>query len=199
MPAEEMERRAEPMPQHAEAPSPATAARRISGGNDGKAEALAIRPGRIEDADNIHAALLGIAETVGETHKIASTPEDIRRFGFGLQPAFATLIAESGSEFAGMCLYFPIFSSWMGRPGIYVQDLVVHDRFRGLKVGERLLRHLARLSKETGGIYLQLSVDTGNTRAQAFYERLGIERSHNEQVHKILGEAFFRFSEEGVP
>ena len=158
-----------------------------------------IRPGRIEDADNIHAALLGIAETVGETHKIASTPEDIRRCRVGLQSGLAALIAESGSGSAGMCLCFPICSGWMGRPGIYVQDLFVHDRFRGLKVGERLLRHLARLSKETGGIYLQLSVDTGNTRAQAFYERLGIERSHNEQVHKILGEAFFRLAEEGGP
>ncbi|MGP2492126.1 GNAT family N-acetyltransferase [Mesorhizobium sp. PUT5] len=156
---------------------------------------LAIRPGRIEDADDIHAALLGIGEAVGETHKIASTADDIRRFGFGERPAFATLVAEINSEFAGMCLYFPIFSSWMGRPGVYIQDLFVAERFRGLKVGEKLLREVARLTRDAGGVYLRLAVDTDNVKAQAFYERLGIARSRNEQVHKILGDAFFAFAE----
>lgn len=157
-------------------------------------ERVSIRPARIEDAEAIHAALLGIADAVGERNKVVSTVDDIRLYGFGAVRSFDTLIAETDSEFAGMCLYFPIFSSWMGRPGVYVQDLFVAEHFRGLKVGERLLRQVAKLSKIAGGVYLRLSVDTGNAKAQAFYERLGISGAQDEQVHKILGEAFFRFA-----
>lgn len=156
---------------------------------------IVIRPATPADIANIHAGLAGIAETVGEAHKMTSTPDDLRRFGFGENPAFSTLIAETGTEFAGMCLYFPIFSSWMGRPGIYVQDLFVEKRFRGFRIGEHLLRRVAALSRAQGGVYLRLSVDTGNHAARAFYERLGIGHSHGEQVHRIDGEAFFALAD----
>ena len=157
---------------------------------------LIIRPARPEDAEAIHAALLGIGETVGEVHKIRSTPDDIRRDGFGERPHFSTLIAEIDSEFAGMCLYFPIYSTWRGRPGAYVQDLFVAKAYRGMKVGERLLRHLARAIRDQGGAYIELAVDTGNLAAQRFYERVGIARQDDDQVHRIIGEAFFAFADE---
>lgn len=156
---------------------------------------LVIRAGTAADIADIHAGLLGIAETVGEVHKMTSTPDDLRRYGFGASPAFSTLIAEIGSEFAGMCLYFPIYSSWMGRPGVYIQDLFVEARFRGLKIGERLLRRVAALSKAEGGVYLRLSVDAENLAAQAFYQRLGIEHSSGEQVYRIDGDAFIALAE----
>lgn len=156
---------------------------------------IVIRPGTPADIANIHASLAGIADAVGEAHKMICTPDDLRRFGFGESPAFSTLIAETGQKFAGMCLYFPIFSSWMGRSGIYIQDLFVEKRFRGLKIGERLLRRAAALSKAQGGVHLRLSVDTENHAAQAFYERLGIGHSQGEQVHKIAGDAFFAFAD----
>jgi len=157
--------------------------------------ALSIRLATPDDAEAIHAGLLGIGGTVNEVHKIKSTPEDMRNYGFGDTPAFTTLIAEIDSEFAGMCLYFPIFSTWMGRPGVYVQDLFVEARFRGMRIGEKLLRRCAKLSRDAGGVYLSLSVDVDNETAKAFYERIGIGVSRNEQIHKILGEAFFAFAE----
>ena len=155
---------------------------------------LVIRPARPDDAEAIHAALMGIGETVGETHKIKSTPEDIRRDGFGERPHFSTLIAEIDSEFAGMCLYFPIYSTWMGRSGAYVQDLFVDAKFRGLKIGEQLLRALARAVRDQGGAYIELAVDTGNHAAQRFYERIGITHRADDQVHRITGDAFFAFA-----
>lgn len=155
---------------------------------------LTVRPARPDDAEAIHAALLGIGETVGEVHKIKSTPDDIRRDGFGPAAHFRTLIAEIGSEFAGMCLYFPIYSTWMGRPGAYVQDLFVATKFRGLKIGENLLRALARDVRDRGGAYIELAVDTGNVAAQRFYERVGITRRADDQIHRITGEAFLAFA-----
>lgn len=160
-----------------------------------KRSQIAIRPGRIEDADTIHAALLRLGTHIGAHQEIISTPDDLRRYGFGEKPAFSTLIAEVDGEFAGLCLHFPIFSTWMGRPGVYVQDLYVEDRFRGRKIGERLLRRVAAECRRDGGVYLRLSVDTDNEGAKAFYERLGIAWSSYEQTRKILGDAFVAFTD----
>lgn len=154
-----------------------------------------LRPGRIEDVETIHAAILKLGTHIGAPEEIISTPDDLRMYGFGEKPAFSTLIAEVGGEFAGLCLHFPIFSTWMGRPGVYVQDLYVEDRFRGRKIGERLLRHVAAQCRNEGGVYLRLSVDTDNEGAKTFYERLGIAWSSYEQTQKIIGEAFFAFAD----
>ncbi|QKD04121.1 GNAT family N-acetyltransferase [Mesorhizobium loti] len=154
-----------------------------------------IRPGTIDDAETIHAALLKLGTHIGAHQEIVSTVDDLRAYGFGEKPAFSTLIAEVGGEFAGLCLHFPIFSTWMGRPGVYVQDLYVEDRFRGRKIGERLLRRVAAECRKEGGVYLRLSVDTDNEGAKAFYERLGIAWSSYEQTQKIIGEAFFTFAD----
>jgi ribosomal protein S18 acetylase RimI-like enzyme len=159
------------------------------------AQPVTFRPGRIEDAEVIHAAILKLGTHIGAPEEITSTAEDFRTHGFGEKPAFSTLIAEVGGEFAGLCLHFPIFSTWMGRPGVYVQDLYVEDRFRGRKIGERLLRQVAAQCRKEGGVYLRLSVDTDNEGAKAFYERLGIAWSSYEQTQKIIGDAFFAFAD----
>ncbi len=149
-----------------------------------------IREAVAADAERIFEGLLGIADTVKERHLVSANVDDLRRYGFGETPAFQALIAEAGDDFAGMCIHFPIFSTWMGRPGVYVQDLYVDPRFRGRAVGESLLRRTAALCRERGGDYLGLSVDTGNASAIRFYERIGITHSPSEQTHKITGEAF---------
>ena len=164
----------------------------MSGQRD--SDRLLIRPARSEDADDIHAALLGIAAAIGKPHAIRSTPQDIRRDGFGDRPHFQVLVAQVGPDFAGMCLYFPIYSTWMGRPGAYVQDLFVHERFRGGRIGERLLHALARRVRDAGGAYIELAVDTANVTAQRFYERVGIAHRADDRIHRIVGEAFLAFA-----
>ncbi|THF54762.1 GNAT family N-acetyltransferase [Mesorhizobium composti] len=124
---------------------------------------------------------------------MTSTPDDIRRDGFGRHARFHTLIAEIDSSFAGMCLYFPIYSTWRGQPGAYVQDLFVNKDFRGLRIGERLLRHLARAVRDQGGGYIELQVDAGNVRAQRFYQRIGMERDA-DHVYQFMGESLTVFA-----
>ena len=157
---------------------------------------VAIRRAGIGDVSTIHAAILALSRHLGSEEHVLSSEDDLRRYGFGSEPAFHAHIAEIGGTVAGVCLPFPIFSTWMGRPGVYIQDLYVNEQFRGRNVGERLLRHVARLSREAGAVYLRLSVDVDNVGAQAFYEKLAIRRSEYEQVHKITGEAFAAFCEE---
>jgi ribosomal protein S18 acetylase RimI-like enzyme len=161
----------------------------------GKSDAVSIRLAVEEDAEAIYGGLIGIADTVDERHLVKSTVDDIRRYGFGGNPAFQALIAEVAGEFAGMCLFFPIFSTWMGRPGVYVQDLYVDPLYRGQAIGEKLLRRTAALCLQEGGAYLSLSVDTGNAAAIRFYERAGIGHADTEQTHKIYGEPFFALAD----
>jgi len=156
---------------------------------------IILRPGTIDDVETIHAALLRLSTHIGAHQEVKSTADDLRRYGFGEKPAFATLIAEVGGEFAGLCLHFPIFSTWMGRPGVYIQDLYVEDRFRGRRIGEKLLRRVAKECRAAGGVYLRLSVDTDNETAKVFYDRLGIGWANYEQVQKIVGDAFFAFAD----
>jgi ribosomal protein S18 acetylase RimI-like enzyme len=156
---------------------------------------ISIRFATIDDADSIFSALVGIAETVKEMHKLKSTADDIRRFGFGEAPAFETLIAEIDGRFAGCCLYFASFSTWIGRPGVYVQDFYVADELRGQGVGERMLQRLAALTRKRGGRYIRLAVDTENYRAQAFYTRVGVKRSDTERVHMARDEDFDRLAD----
>lgn len=151
---------------------------------------LAIRRATAEDAEAIHAGLLRIARHLKATGKVTSTPEDLRRHGFGPNPAFHVLIAEVDGAFAGMCLWFASFSTWRGTPGGYVQDIVVDEAFRGLRIGERLLRRAAREIRTAGGTYLRLSVDAKNISAQRFYHKLGLDWSIEERIHAAYGDAF---------
>jgi GNAT superfamily N-acetyltransferase len=156
---------------------------------------ISIRLATIDDADSIFSALVGIAETVKELHKLKSSVDDIKRFGFGDAPAFEALIADVDGRFAGCCVYFASFSTWIGKPGVYVQDFYVADDFRGQGVGERLLQRLAAVTRKRGGSYIRLAVDTENCRAQAFYTRAGIKHSDTEQIHAAYDEDFDRLAD----
>lgn len=151
---------------------------------------IAIRQATIEDTALLHAAIVKLARHMGAMERMRSTPDDLRRHGFGDRPAFEALIAEADGFFAGMCLYFPSFSTWRGKPGIYVQDIFVEERFRGERIGERLLQATAQRGVGLGAAYLRLSVEADNPSAQGFYTHLGIEWSQSERIHGIYGDAF---------
>lgn len=156
---------------------------------------LTIRNAMPADAPAIHRAILAMGELLGTANKIASTPDILAREGLAPGRAFEGLVAEVDGQFAGMCLYLPVFSTWLGRPGIYVQDLYVDDRFRGMKIGEALIRRVARIGRARGANHLRLAVDLDNMRAQAFYERLGVSHYADDRIHAAYGAAFDRLSE----
>lgn len=153
--------------------------------------AVTIRVATVADVPQLHRAIRAIAEHTGNTAQVTSTEADLVRFGFEGDPAaFEAAIAEVDGAFAGMCLFFPIFSTWLGRPGVYVQDIYVADEFRNRGIGELLLRHVARQSRDMGGAYMRLSVDEENRGAQEFYLRLGLAWSHDERSFIARGASF---------
>lgn len=155
-----------------------------------KSPQLVIRHAVAGDAEAIHGGLMRIAAHLKAKDKVTSTPEDLRRHGFGADPAFHVLIAEVDGVFAGMCLWFRSFSTWRGKPGGYIQDIVVDQAFRGRKIGEALLRRTAREVRDQGGAYLRLSVDAKNIAAQRFYQKMGLDWSIEERIHAAYGTAF---------
>lgn len=163
--------------------------------------AVTIRTATADDAEAIHRAIIAMSHHIGAAGKVRSTAEDLRRHGFGEDAYFHGLVAEVDGAFAGMCLFFPSFSTWLGRPGIYVQDIFVDESFRGKGVGEKLVARVAAISAERGASYLRLSVDVENISAQAFYSSLGMGWAEGERLYAAYGEAFMalaaRDGEEG--
>lgn len=158
-----------------------------------------LRLATVADVELLHSSLLGIARTVNELHKVHCLPADLIEFGFGPDPHFEAVIAEVDGVYAGMCLYFRSFSTWLGRPGVYIQDLYVEEAFRSLGVGRKLLRRVAAIVRDRGGVYMRLSVDTQNVVAQDFYTRLEIRLSDSEQVHAAYDEAFLNLAAADCP
>lgn len=165
--------------------------------DDGKGEAVRIRPATAADVESLHLALRAMATHAGDPSKIESSQADLLASGFGETPAFEALIAEIDGLFAGMCVAFPSFSTWRGKKGLYIQDLFVDERFRGKQIGEKLLRAAASRGRAHGVTYLRLSVDVANVGAQRFYDRLGIAHARDEQIHLIKDEAFEIFAASG--
>jgi GNAT superfamily N-acetyltransferase len=102
----------------------------------------------------------------------------VRRHGFGERPYFEVLLAELDGEAVGFALYFHNYSTWEGRPGIYLEDLFVEERARGLGLGRALIAALAAIARKRGCPRIDLSVLHWNPTRE-FYHRIGI--AHMEE------------------
>lgn len=146
-----------------------------------------IRPATVDDAPAIHAMLVDLARYIGKVETVTSTPEDIRRHGFGASPAFRTLIATRGGKAVGLALYFDEFSTWRGRRGVYLQDLYVAPDLRGSGLGRLLVKAVVARAAADGAVYLRLAVDEENEQAARFYARLGFIESPDKLLVLDVG------------
>jgi GNAT superfamily N-acetyltransferase len=153
-----------------------------------------IRLATEDDVATIHALLVELAEATGLSHKLLSGKDDLVRFGYSKAPAFEVLLAEQDGTALGMALYFYNYSSWRGRLGVYIQDLVVERHARGLGIGGLLVRETARRAKRRGATHLRLSVEHDNLAAHRFYETLGVKAAPNERILEADGAAFERLA-----
>ena len=111
---------------------------------------------------------------------------------FGARPGAEVVIGRIGDEVAGFALFFHNFSTFLAKPGIYLEDLYVRQKFRGQGCGEALLRHLARLALERGCGRLEWSVLDWNVRAIDFYKSLGAVQMDQWTVHRVTGDALVK-------
>jgi len=134
---------------------------------------------------------------------VIATEEGLLRDGFGPQPYYSCLMAEHDGQPAGFALLFYNYSTWMGRPGIYLEDLFVLPEFRGLGIGKALLQRVAAIAVEKGCQRLQWQVLDWNTPAIDFYRALGGEFLDEWRTVRLGGEALVRLAqppgENGLP
>ena len=131
-------------------------------------------------------------------HKVVATEEDLRRTLFA-NPRFAEVIfvSENGAE-VGFALFFHNYSTFLGQPGIYLEDLFVNPEMRGRGYGKALLAHLARLAKERGCGRLEWAVLNWNTPSIDFYKNLGAIPMDDWTVFRLIGEPLDKLASEGV-
>ena len=151
--------------------------------------ALEIRNATEADVSLILRFIRDLARYEKLEHKVVVTEESLRRTLFG-NPRFAEVIFASvdGVE-VGFALFFHNYSTFLGQPGIYLEDLFVDPQMRGRGVGKALLAHLARLAKERGCGRLEWAVLDWNTPSIEFYKSLGAVPLDDWITFRLIGEA----------
>jgi GNAT superfamily N-acetyltransferase len=121
------------------------------------------------------------------SHEVSATVEDFERELFGERPAAEVLLAEEGGEAVGFALFFTNFSTFLGRPGIYLEDLFVRPRFRNRGYGKALLSHLGKLAIERNCGRVEWAVLDWNQPAIDFYQSLGARLMKDWIINRVAG------------
>ena len=154
-----------------------------------------IRSATAADVAQILAFIRALAAFERAPDAVVATEEGLLRDGFGPNPYYSCLIAEHDGQPAGFALFFYNYSTWMGRPGIYLEDLFVLPEFRGLGIGKALLQRVAAIAVEKGCQRLQWEVLDWNTPAIDFYSAMGAEFLDEWRNVRLGGEAIKRLAE----
>lgn len=130
-----------------------------------------------------------LAEYERAAHEVRATEEDLHASLFGPDPKAFVHVAEHEGEVAGFALWFLSYSTWLGRHGIYLEDLFVDPDVRGRGLGKALLAELARIADERGYGRVEWSVLDWNTPAIGFYKALGARPQDEWTVYRLTGDA----------
>jgi GNAT superfamily N-acetyltransferase len=138
----------------------------------------------------------GLAEYEKLTHEVTATEELLRQTLFGERHVAEVIIGDSEGEPVGFALFFHNFSTFLGRPGIYLEDLFVKPEMRGRGFGRVLLTYLAKLAKERNCGRVEWSVLDWNEPAIGFYKSLGAVPMDEWTIYRLTGEALERQAQE---
>lgn len=159
-------------------------------------ENLTIRSATREDAAVMHQMIEGLSRAMERESDYHATTKDYEQYGFGDDACFKTLLAFQGVEPVGIVIYFYEFSTWHGRPGVYIQDLYVNSSTRGSGVGQQLLQAVIQRALRRDACYMRLSVYIDNESAAGFYSKLGFEPAHDEVLFKLAHDSFRKLGAE---
>jgi GNAT superfamily N-acetyltransferase len=151
--------------------------------------ATTIRPATRADIPQILKFSRALATYERAPEAVMATEVDLERDGFGLNPFYFCLIAEHEGRPAGFAFYFFNYSTWLGRPGLYLEDLFIEPELRGLGIGKALLERVAAIAVEKGCPRLQWAVLDWNTPAIEFYRAMGAEFLDEWRTVRVTGEA----------
>ena len=153
-----------------------------------------IRPAEPSDCAEILRLIGELAVYEKLEHMAVGTAEALREQLFGPRPAAETLIAERGGRAVGFALYFTTFSTFLCKPGLYLEDLFVEPSHRGAGIGKALLRRLAALARERECGRLEWRVLDWNEPSIRFYESLGATVMREWLLVRMTEEEFSRLA-----
>ncbi|MGE4366993.1 N-acetyltransferase family protein [Thermomonas sp.] len=153
------------------------------------ARVLSIRPATADDVPLIRQLIAELAEYEKLAHAAVATDDDLRAQLFGERPAAEVLIGEVDGEPAGFALFFHTFSTFLGKRGLYLEDLYVRPAYRGAGLGRHLMAALARIAVQRDCGRFEWSVLDWNQPAIDFYRRLGATGMDEWTVQRLEGAA----------
>lgn len=156
---------------------------------------FSIRSARRGDAPVILGLIRDLADYEKLAHEVVATEQDIDTQLFGDRPHAEALLAELDGQPVGFALFFHNFSTFLGRPGIYLEDLFVKPEYRGRGFGKQLLAQLAKVAVERGCGRFEWAVLDWNTPAIQFYESLGAKIIDEWKINRVTGEALQKLAQ----
>jgi GNAT superfamily N-acetyltransferase len=153
-----------------------------------------IRPATPADLPLILGFIRGLATYEKLLHEVEATEEKLRVTLFGPRPAAECLLAFADGAPAGFAIFFTNYSTFLARPGLYLEDLFVNPEFRGRGLGKALWLHLAALANQRGCGRMEWTVLDWNRPAIDFYESLGAERKTEWTLCRLTGPALARYA-----
>ena len=152
------------------------------------AENFQIRPARVEDVPVILQLIHDLATYERAPDEVSATEQQLVDVLFGEKPAAEVLLAFEGDSPVGFAVYFYNFSTWLGQPGLYLEDLFVKPDKRGNGYGRALLVELANIARDRDCGRMEWAVLDWNEPAIKFYRALGAKPMHEWTVFRLTGE-----------
>jgi len=152
-----------------------------------------LRPAEPADVPAIVGLITELAEFERLPHLLQVTPETLRPHLFGEKPVVEARVAEVAGQVVAFALFFTNFSTFLAKPGLYLEDLYVQPAHRGAGIGQALLEHLGALAVARGYGRFEWSVLDWNENAIRFYERMGATVMPDWRICRITGDALHRF------
>jgi GNAT superfamily N-acetyltransferase len=159
---------------------------------------LSIRKATTHDAPLILDFIRRLAEYEREPNAVVATEEDLIRDGFGSEPKYRCLIAEWSGVPAGFAFFFYNYSTWLGKPGLYLEDLFVLPEMRGKGIGKALLVKLAQIAVTENCYGMRWQVLEWNEPALRFYETLGAHIMDEWETMRLMEPALLRLASAGI-
>lgn len=156
-----------------------------------------IRPAQPDDTPTICGLIRELAEYEKLTHQVVLEEQRVHEHLFGSQPCVEAILAEESDQVVGFALFFSNYSTFLGRPGIYLEDLYVKPGHRGAGHGRALLAEVARLAVERDCGRLEWAVLNWNQPSIEFYNRLGGEPLDGWTTYRVAGEALANLGRSG--